>query len=70
LSRAEVTRGGVSTSEVDPQTMESRLVSNLFIAGELLDVTGELGGYNLQWAFSTAQVAARAIEERNRTHLP
>ncbi|WP_292655063.1 aminoacetone oxidase family FAD-binding enzyme [Nitratifractor sp.] len=60
-SKAEVTRGGVSTEEVDPQTMESRRVPGLYFVGEVLDVTGELGGYNFQWAFSSAAVCADAI---------
>ena len=58
--RAEVTRGGVATEAVDPTTMESRLHPGLFFVGEVLDVTGRLGGHNLQWAFSSAVVAARS----------
>jgi len=54
-SKAEVTRGGVNTSEVDGTTMMSLKEENLFFIGECLDVTGELGGYNFQWAFSSAQ---------------
>jgi len=54
-SKAEVTRGGVNTSEVDATTMMSLKEENLFFIGECLDVTGELGGYNFQWAFSSAQ---------------
>ena len=61
-SRAEVTRGGISTDEVDPASMESRRVSGLYFLGEVLDVTGELGGYNLQWAFSSAAVCTEAIK--------
>jgi predicted Rossmann fold flavoprotein len=53
-SKAEVTRGGIDTSEIDMNTLESRLQKNLYFLGEVLDVTGELGGYNLQWAFSSA----------------
>ena len=59
--RAEVTRGGVCTDEIDPRTMESRLVPGLYFIGEVLDVTGELGGYNFQWAFSSAAVCADAL---------
>ncbi len=54
-AKAEVTAGGISTDEIDPQTMESRLCPGLYFLGEALDVTGELGGYNFQWAFATAQ---------------
>jgi predicted flavoprotein YhiN len=60
-ARAEVTRGGVDTDEIDPRTMESQKISGLYFVGEVLDVTGRLGGYNLQWAWSTASVCARAI---------
>ena len=54
---AQSTSGGVSLKEVDPETMESKLVENLFFAGEILDCTGDSGGYNLQWAWSTGFVA-------------
>jgi len=52
--KAEVTRGGINTDEIDPSTMMSRIVDDLYFTGECLDVTGELGGYNFQWAFSSA----------------
>ncbi len=55
--KAEVTAGGVTLSEIDPHTMESRLVSGLFFAGEILDVDGPIGGYNFQAAFSTGALA-------------
>jgi hypothetical protein len=58
---AMVTRGGVSLREVDPKTMESRIRHHLYIIGEVLNVDGDTGGYNLQAAFSTAESAARAI---------
>jgi len=61
-SKAEVTKGGVSTDEIDASSMMSRKVENLYFLGEVLDVTGELGGYNFQWAFSTAFVCAKGIE--------
>jgi predicted flavoprotein YhiN len=57
-----VTRGGVSLSEVNPKTMESRLVANLFFSGEVLDFDGETGGYNLQAAFSTGYLAGKTIK--------
>ncbi len=59
--RAEVTKGGISTSEIDPETMQSRLIEGLFFAGEVVDVTGLVGGYNFQWAFSSAVVAAKSV---------
>ncbi len=63
FARAEVTKGGVATDAIDPATMQSRLVEGLYFAGEVMDVTGRLGGYNFQWAFSSAVVAAEAIEK-------
>lgn len=60
LREAIVTAGGVDTSEVDPHTMASRLIEGLYFAGEVLDVDGETGGYNLQAAFSTGWVAGRS----------
>lgn len=59
FDKAEVTAGGVSLKEVDPRTMQSRLVPGLFIAGELLDLDGWIGGYNFQSAFSTGLLAGR-----------
>ena len=53
------TAGGVKLSEVNPQTMESKLVAGLYITGELLDLDGTTGGYNLQAAFSTGWLAGR-----------
>lgn len=58
---AEVTAGGVPLGEVDPKTMQSRLTPGLYLVGEILDCDGRLGGFNFQWAWSTAHVAARAV---------
>ncbi len=60
LAEAIVTAGGVDTREIDPRTMESRLTTGLFIAGELLDIHADTGGYNLQAAFSTGWLAGRS----------
>ena len=60
FAKAEVTAGGVKLSEVDPRTMESRLVPHLYIAGEVLDLDGWIGGYNFQSAFSTGRAAGIA----------
>jgi hypothetical protein len=57
---AVVTAGGVDTREVDPRTMESRIVAGLHFAGEVLDIDADTGGYNLQAAFSTGWMAGRA----------
>jgi predicted Rossmann fold flavoprotein len=59
--KAEVTAGGVDTTELDPQTMASRLQPGLHFIGELVDVTGWLGGYNFQWAWASAAACARAL---------
>lgn len=61
---AMVTRGGVSTEEIDRRSMESRLQPGLFIIGEALDVDGECGGYNLTFAWASAKLAAAAISRR------
>ncbi|MBC7855746.1 MAG: NAD(P)/FAD-dependent oxidoreductase [Pirellulaceae bacterium] len=59
FAKAEVTAGGVSLSEVDSRTMESKLVPGLYFAGEVLDLDGPIGGYNFQAAFSTGVLAGR-----------
>ncbi len=64
LKKAEACRGGVLTSELNCGTMQSRLHENLYFIGEVVDVTGELGGYNFQWAFSSAIVCALALEQK------
>ena len=57
IEAGEVTAGGVDLTEVDPKTMRSRLVNGLYLCGEVLDIAGPIGGYNLQAAFSTGYVA-------------
>ena len=59
FEKAEVTVGGIDTRELSSQTMESRKVPGLYFAGECVDVTGHLGGYNLQWAWSSGWTAGR-----------
>ncbi|MBR5831030.1 MAG: NAD(P)/FAD-dependent oxidoreductase [Bacteroidales bacterium] len=61
FDEAIVTQGGVSLKEVNPKTMESKLVKNLYITGELLDLDADTGGYNLQIAFSTGYAAGKAV---------
>lgn len=67
FEQAQVTAGGVRTRDVSCETMESRLVSGLYLTGELLDVDGDCGGFNLQWAWSSGLLAAEsavcALEE-------
>jgi len=60
-TKAEVTRGGVSTDEINPLSFESTKCKGLYFIGEVLDVTGELGGFNFQWAFASASLLAKAI---------
>jgi predicted Rossmann fold flavoprotein len=62
--KAEVTAGGVDTNELSGKTMESRNVPGLFFIGEVVDVTGWLGGFNFQWAWSSGVAAGRALAER------
>lgn len=59
--KAEVTAGGVDTRGVSSKSMESRLVPGLFFIGEVVDVTGHLGGFNFQWAWASAAAAARSL---------
>ena len=60
FANAQVTAGGIRTSEFDPHTLESRLCPRLFACGEVLDIDGDCGGYNLQWAWSSGSAAGRA----------
>jgi len=60
---AQVTCGGVSTYEIDPSTMESKKKKNLYFAGEIVDVDGTCGGYNLQWAWSSGYVAGTSASK-------
>lgn len=59
FAKAEVAAGGVSTDEISSKSMESRLVPGLYFCGEVLDVTGRLGGYNLHWAFASGRAAGK-----------
>lgn len=61
FARAEVTLGGVDTSAISSKTMESKLCPGLYFIGEVLDVAGDLGGYNLHWAWASARAAAQAL---------
>ena len=54
---AQVTAGGVSTDEINNNTMESKLIEGLYIVGELVDIDGDCGGFNLQWAWSSGYIA-------------
>ena len=56
-NNAQVTKGGVVTEEFNPNTMESKIIKGLYVAGEVLDIDGDCGGYNLQWAWSSGDLA-------------
>jgi len=58
---AEVTSGGINTRDLDSKTMESKTQSGLYFIGEVVDVTGELGGYNFQWAWASGFVAGESV---------
>ena len=62
FTKAEVTKGGVCTDEINPLTFESKFQKELYFIGEVLDVTGELGGYNFQWAFASAISMTKGIK--------
>ena len=58
---AQVTAGGIRCAEFDPRTMQSRLVPGLYACGEVLDIDGDCGGFNLQWAWSSGRIAGRTL---------
>jgi len=60
-SHAEATAGGVPLAEVNPRSLDSRKCPGLYFAGEILDVDGRIGGFNFQWAWASAWVAATAL---------
>ncbi len=64
MERAMAMRGGVSLKEIDPATMESRIVPGLFLAGEIVDIVGPCGGFNIQWAFSSGRLAGLSAAQR------
>jgi predicted Rossmann fold flavoprotein len=67
---AEATAGGVALTEIDPVTMASRVTAGLFLVGEVLDVDGRIGGFNFQWAWSSARAAARGLQALRGARLP
>ncbi len=66
FTKAEVSRGGIVGDELEPSTLESKKVKDLYFIGEVVDVTGELGGYNFQWAFSSGMVCANTIIKKGK----
>ena len=65
MDHAQVTAGGMRTEQFDPATMESRLVPGLYACGEVLDIDGDCGGYNLQWAWSSGRCAGLSAGKEN-----
>ena len=63
FKNSQVTAGGVNTNQINPITLESKIVKNLYFAGELLDVDGDCGGFNLQWAWSSGFIAGKNAAE-------
>jgi hypothetical protein len=61
FNNAQVTVGGVNTEEINPKTLESKIIKNLYFCGEILDVTGDCGGFNLQWAWSSGFLVGNSI---------
>ena len=61
---AQVTGGGICLDEINADTMESKLVEGLFFSGEILDVDGDCGGFNLQWAWSSGSIAGMAAADK------
>lgn len=60
FNNAQVTAGGIDTNDIDDNTLESKIVPNLYFCGEIMDVHGDCGGYNLQWAWSSGFAAGKA----------
>ena len=61
FNKAMITRGGIILKEINPSTMQSKLINGLYFAGEIVDIDGPCGGYNLQWAFSSGHLAGKLL---------
>jgi predicted Rossmann fold flavoprotein len=61
FNKAMITRGGISLKEIDPTTMQSKIIKGLYFAGEIVDIDGPCGGYNLQWSFSSGYLAGELL---------
>jgi hypothetical protein len=61
FKHAEASGGGVSTAEVNPKTMESRMIKGLYFAGEVLDIVGQRGGYNFHFAWASGMIAGESM---------
>jgi predicted flavoprotein YhiN len=69
-TKAEVTAGGLNLDEIDPKTLESKLMPGLFMAGEILDVDGRIGGFNFQWAWASGHTVGEALIKKGNYHEP
>ena len=69
FSSAQTTAGGISTQDFNPSTMESKLCADLYACGEVLDIDGDCGGYNLQWAWASGMLAGISSAKRVWEHL-
>jgi len=67
FTNAMITRGGVNLKEINPRTMESKIIKGLYFCGEVVNLDGPCGGYNLQWAFSSGYLAANSILDKELT---
>ena len=61
FNKAMITRGGISLKEIDPKTMQSKIIKGLYFAGEIVDIDGPCGGYNLQWSFASGNLAGELL---------
>jgi len=61
FNKAMITRGGITLKEIDPNTMQSKIIKGLYFAGEIVDIDGPCGGYNLQWSFSSGSLAGELL---------
>jgi len=62
FERAMITRGGISLKQINPRTMQSKLVQGLYFCGEVVDLDGPCGGYNLQWSFASGNLAGKLLD--------
>jgi len=61
FNKAMITRGGITLKEIDPKSMQSKIIKGLYFAGEIVDIDGPCGGYNLQWSFSSGYLAGELL---------
>jgi predicted Rossmann fold flavoprotein len=68
FEKAMITRGGVSLKDIDPKTMQSRLIEGLYFCGEVVNLDGPCGGYNLQWSFSSGYLAGSSLLKKSTSY--